>query len=213
MSDDEKERVIRFPEGILQEKPIRPDFKKYFKDRRKWLFDNTGWVEIEDQSSIWNKFNKLYDFTPSIFEKDWPGIEEPVPSATFKIDHYFPEYESKEHYDSEMDKGNWPSEAFIELGNFYKQSFQKIMNKGDKVVALDWQHTCYRFDPWSEFDHWEILPIPNGDYYIFLTPDLRCGFFGHPWERTVCVMGESFVKQLPDAPAKFTKFPIRVNGR
>ncbi|WP_433539254.1 DUF2716 domain-containing protein [Micromonospora sp. CA-249363] len=46
----------------------------------------------------------------------------------------------------------------------------------------------------------------------FLTPDLNCGTFGHPWEKSLCVFGERLVEPLAhtlDAwlPRK------RVNGR
>ena len=31
--------------------------------------------------------------------------------------------------------------------------------------------------------------LPNGDYYLYLAPDLSFGTFGHPWEQTICVFG------------------------
>jgi len=175
---------------------------------------DAGWVEITaDTDQIMKKFCELYDFTPSTNPKDWPGIKEPVPSVTFTIDHYFPVYDSKVHYESEVEKGRYPTTAILALGEFYKSCFRNVLRKGDQVIVLDWFHPWYMFDPWSEFDHWEILPVPDGDYYIFLTPDLKGGFFGHPWEGTICVIGEHFVSQLGNAPEDLLRFPVRRDGK
>jgi len=179
-----------------------PSFETYFKERKQWLLENTGWDEIDEQKSIWGQFDALYKFRTSTEPDEWPGIKEPIPSVTFDISHYFDDY----------DYEKWPTKSVLNLGNYYKSCFRNILDEGVKVTALDWQHPCYRFDPYRDFSHWEIEPIPNGDYYIFLTPDLRGGFFGHPWEETVCVMGKGFVDQLSDAPEMFTRHPVRKDG-
>ncbi len=184
-----------------------PDFSNRFKELReasKQPAIDAGWIEIVATSGVWDEFYEVYNFRPSIYPEDWPGITEPVPSVTFKIDHFFPVHERK--------ADGYLSKEVAALGEFYKNCFRNVLKKNEKVVTLDWQHPCYRFDPWSEFDVWPILPIPDGDYYIFLTPDLKGGFFGHPWEGTICVMGEKFVSQLGNAPKDFLKIPIRRDG-
>jgi hypothetical protein len=42
----------------------------------------------------------------------------------------------------------------------------------------------------------EITPVPDGDYYAFLTEDLAMGIFGHPWEGSICVFGRPLVERL-----------------
>ena len=63
-----------------------------------------------------------------------------------------------------------------------------------ELVVLDWQHPAYRFRPahqaltWRA--EWRVPVYPDGDYYAFLTQDFTEGTFGHPWEKTLCVIGE-----------------------
>jgi hypothetical protein len=41
------------------------------------------------------------------------------------------------------------------------------------------------------------VPIyPDGDYYAFMTEDLLEGTFGHPWEQTLCIMGDRLINSL-----------------
>ncbi|GAB3774366.1 hypothetical protein GCM10027600_36810 [Nocardioides ginsengisegetis] len=41
------------------------------------------------------------------------------------------------------------------------------------------------------------MPVyPDGDYYAFLTSDFTEGTFGHPWEKTLCVIGEGLGASL-----------------
>lgn len=64
---------------------------------------------------------------------------------------------------------------------------------GEELYWLDWHHAGYRFDP-ARVDgagpRWPGFVFPDGDYHIHLTPDLRLGTFGHPWEETICVFGD-----------------------
>jgi len=76
-----------------------------------------------------------------------------------------------------------------ELSVFYSECFANVIPKGQSMTAL-----------------------PNGDYYIFLTEDLSGGFFGHPWEQTICVMGETFVEQLNNAPSDVFSNLVRIDG-
>jgi len=58
------------------------------------------------------------------------------------------------------------------------------------MYSLDWQHTCYRFDPHIAEGFSSISWYPDGDYYIFLSSDLS---FGHPWQQSLCVFGSSLL--------------------
>jgi hypothetical protein len=42
----------------------------------------------------------------------------------------------------------------------------------------------------------EVTPVPDGDYYAFLTEDLTMGTFGHPWEGSLCVFGGPLIERL-----------------
>jgi hypothetical protein len=36
--------------------------------------------------------------------------------------------------------------------------------------------------------------VPDGDYYIFLTKDFQNVWFGHPWEKTITLIGDKLIK-------------------
>ena len=36
-------------------------------------------------------------------------------------------------------------------------------------------------------------PIPDGEYYIFLSRDMRWGILTHPWEETICILGKDLI--------------------
>jgi len=161
-----------------------------------------GWSELESDEFVWEKFYEIYKFRPSVRPEDWPGIIEPKPSRTFSVQHiYGPDF----------------GRITKELSTFYLECFKNVIPKGQLIHVLDWQHPCFNFDPHAGFDFktmedWPIPPLPNGDYYIFLTESLSDGFFGHPWEQTICVMGEAFVDQLENASRDVFSNLVRING-
>lgn len=56
-----------------------------------------------------------------------------------------------------------------------------IIKLGELIYALDWCHQSYKFDlRLINNGEWAIPAFSDGDYYIFLTQDLKNGFFGHP---------------------------------
>lgn len=161
-----------------------------------------GWSELEDYEPVWNKFQEIYKFRPSTLAQEWPGITEPTPSRTFNINHiYGPDFHRLTR----------------DLCEYYSACFTNVVPKGQSINVLDWQYPCFTFDPHAGFEFesmedWPIPPLPNGDYYIFLTEDMSGGFFGHPWEKTICVMGEAFVNQLESAPPDVFSKLTRIDG-
>jgi hypothetical protein len=81
-------------------------------------------------------------------------------------------------------------------------------------VVLDWQHQTYRFRPAAQALTWRgqwALPVyPDGDYFAFMTPDMTEGTFGHPWEQTLCVIGQRLVGTLGASLA--TRLPVKRAG-
>jgi Protein of unknown function (DUF2716) len=69
-----------------------------------------------------------------------------------------------------------------------------------ELVVLDWQHPAYRFRPANQAlawrADWRVPVYPDGDYFAFLTQDFAEGTFGHPWEQTLCVIGERLCASL-----------------
>ncbi|TQF74118.1 DUF2716 domain-containing protein [Rhodococcus spelaei] len=162
------------------------------------------WTPIDraDKVQLWSDFNKRYKFQPGLEPEDFPGIAEPVPSITFKL----AKNPTKSAYRDNFNRINM--EAL--------QSFQSIVPAGREMIALDWQHPCFRFMPSAvessnEID-WKIPVYPNGDYYIFVTESLNEGTFGHPWEHSICVFGSQLVDELGSRLGKWLT-PIRIDGK
>ena len=89
--------------------------------------------------------------------------------------------------------------------------------QGRRIIALDWQHFCWWLDvhlPDALEDFGRHSPLlPNGDYSIFLSNELESGIFGHPWERSLCIFGESFLTEVRRRPPPFVERILRENGR
>lgn len=162
----------------------------------------TAWVELNEaeHNAIWDRFEDVFDFRPSVSAKSWPGIKEPVPSRTYSI--------------TDM----WDREHEEKVAARFIAAFRGCLTKTERLYVLDWQHPCYSLDPRqlptsTEPGLWPIPIIPNGDYSIFLAPDFRFGTFGHPWEETLCIFGRSLLDALArDIPTILTR-PVRVDGK
>ena len=137
----------------------------------------------KDCEVMWKKVKQVMGFRPSTQSSEWPGILEPRGSVTFKL--------------------AGPSVSVVDdLNARALSAFRSLCPEGRRIAALDWEHSCYWFDPHREVETWEIDLYPNGDYYMFLASDLAWGTFGHPWEGTLCVWGEKLMSSLryQDAP-------------
>jgi hypothetical protein len=150
----------------------------------------SAWTELtkSEYDDVWDRFYADFQFRPSILPADWPGIREPEPSETYRIGHIY---------------GNPEAERLI--GNLDRSAlaaYRSCVGNDESIYALDWQHPCYWFKPHQqkEADPWKVPSLPNGDYYIFLAVDFRFGWFGHPWEQTICVFGQQLLTAIHERP-------------
>jgi hypothetical protein len=46
-----------------------------------------AWIELSESgwAAVWNRFESQFAFRPSVKENDWPAIQEPIPSITYRI--------------------------------------------------------------------------------------------------------------------------------
>ncbi|GAA4441430.1 DUF2716 domain-containing protein [Bremerella cremea] len=149
-----------------------------------------AWSEFTDDeyAEIWDRFYAEFKFKPDYFERFQPAIDEPRPSVTFDL------------------SGDLSEELLSEIDELLLESFRTLTPKGQRMIWLDWQHTCYRFDPdatdGSRPFHW----YPDGDYYVFLADDFSFGTFGHPWQASLCVFGSSLLNRVE--PVLRGKLPV-----
>jgi hypothetical protein len=154
-------------------------------------FDTTpqpAWTQLTDAEydDLWSRFEGLYGFRASTAADRWPAIHEPAPSITFDL--------------SVIDDGPRRGAAYDAINAEALRCFVWALDDVEELVVLDWQHPAYSFRPTLQAATWDAqwrVPVyPDGDYYAFLTPDLREGTFGHPWEQTLCVIGDRLGKSL-----------------
>ena len=163
-----------------------------------------AWEQLPDDGyeAAWSGFEARYGFRAGTSADAWPAIREPQPSVTFDL--------------SGMQDGPQRGSAYDAINAEALRCFVWALNDVDEWLVLDWQHPTYRFRPavqavtWQS--EWKVPVYPDGDYFAFLTPDYAEGTFGHPWEQTLCVIGERLCGSLGRSLA--TWLPVlRRNGQ
>jgi hypothetical protein len=140
-----------------------------------------AWTELgrDEYDKYWSTFNSRFEFRAGVSPDAWPAIREPVPSLTFDL--------------SVIADGPRRGAAYDAINAEALRAFVWALPDAELVV-LDWNHPAYRFRPADQASAWRPgwrVPVyPDGDYYAFFTQDFTEGTFGHPWERTLCVIGE-----------------------
>jgi len=167
-----------------------------------------AWLELAEKEydPVWDRFDDQFSFRPSVDPKDWPSISEPALSVTYSIAAAY---------------GRDPiSFLSIERDLNLKalRAFRALVGVSERLYALDWHHTCYWFFPHQEFrgeisESWLVPTLPNGDYYIFLSEDFSFCWFGHPWEKTICICGGRLMAELEHSPPKLFEKAIRRDGQ
>jgi hypothetical protein len=152
-----------------------------------------------EERTIWDRWLAEFAFRPSMHV--FPGIREPVPSATWSLDML----------------NNDP--GYLKLDRFsatVEQALTTCTPDGESVLVLDWQHRCFRVRPdlmaGGERSGWPLSPCPDGDYYIFLAEDFSFGSFGHPWEHTICLFGAGLLAVADHAVSGVLGRPVRRGG-
>lgn len=140
-----------------------------------------AWTELRqvEYDHYWATFDSRFGFRAGVSPDAWPAIKEPVPSVTFDL--------------GVIADGPQRGAAYDAINAEALRAFVWALPHAELIV-LDWQHPAYRFRPDDQALTWQAdwrVPVyPDGDYYAFLTSDFTEGTFGHPWEQTLCVIGE-----------------------
>lgn len=139
---------------------------------------NSAWITLsrKEYNKVWDSFDEKFDFKPSVYSENFPGILEPTPSITYEISRDFGD-----------------DEEIADLNDKVLSALRSQVSREERIYALEWNSSSYWFYPHKDFQEWLIPVLPDGDYYIFLAEDFRFGIFGHPWEWTSCVWGEGLI--------------------
>jgi hypothetical protein len=156
-----------------------------------------AWEQV-DYETVWTEFEGLYGFRAGTDPARWPAISEPPGSVTFDL--------------SPCVDGSAAAEwARHTVNHAVIWALAGLVGKAPLVV-LDWQHPTYRFWP-DRLGFGEppfgpgVTPFPDGDYYAFFDETLQTGSFGHPWERSLCIIGPELVDSL--GPLLSALLPIK----
>ncbi|WP_327257308.1 DUF2716 domain-containing protein [Streptomyces sp. NBC_01244] len=158
-------------------------------------------ISEAEYRDVWERFDTEFAFRPGMNPATWPAIKEPLDSVTWSV--------------ASLDDD--PAyERLDRLVEVVRQSLTACVPPHGTLLALDWQHTSFRFSPHrvpgSGQGRWPLSPYPDGDYYIYLSEDFRTGSFSHPWEGSLCLFGQGL---LDVASAKIDDIlgsPIRRSG-
>jgi len=162
-----------------------PNAVEVFKRRHS----QAAWTQLTNRECdlLWRDFETRYTFRAGTTSTSWPAIREPMESVTFDLAPLF---------DNEGPTFAAGADA---INAEALRAFVSVFHDED-LFALDWQHPAYRFRPdrWalSSDPEWNIPVFPNGDYYAFFNDDFTSGTFGHPWEQSLCVIGEPLIESL-----------------
>jgi Protein of unknown function (DUF2716) len=143
-------------------------------------------VDLDKYETYWTPFDAKFRFRPGVDPSSWPAIREPSPSVTIDLTPVF-----------ENEGAVFASGAEV-VNSLSLYAFTTLTATDEELVVLDWQRPCYLFAPHRQTPggYWPVNVFPNGDYYAFLNQDLTMGTFGHPWEQTLCVFGDSLIELL-----------------
>ncbi len=113
------------------------------------------------------------------------------------------------------------------LDDTIRKIFIKITNEGDKIYALDWQHSSFLYDPrniseqefcckvldarYTDGQYTAYFPAfcPDGDYYFFIEEKHRFGYLGHPWREEIWIFGCDLMKEIEQIYQKFGWIKIK----
>ena len=143
-----------------------------------------AWVALESevQDLAWDRFTERFQFAPNYFDRVTPAIHEPEDSIVLDLSGVF----------APMPDGR---KSFLvadvdSLDGQFLAAFRSLIPANGFMYVLDWQHAGYQFRPHIDLpeDRWPLSVFPNGDYYLFLAPDLSFGTFWPPLAGvSVCV--------------------------
>ncbi len=136
----------------------------------------------KESSLAWDYIHTTMKFRP---RETGQLIELPPPFKCYNISQYYNTGFSEDYYD-DLHKKAVPV-------------FRLITNRDERILALNWQHDCYSFDPRLEFEkdefgEWLISVFPNGDYVFFLTQNFRNGIFGDGINLSLSLFGKELTE-------------------
>ena len=171
------------------------------------------WELIEDKieiKEIWDKIYSLFCFSPDYYNKSQPSFTFPQHIKYVKTHDISGMCQVLNPHDVD---GNYRTTVQIDT---LKTIFAECMDEDDFIYALDWHHSCFKYDPrvkepYEYYMMYETLEdtrayfpffYPDGDYYLFVSKDFNWGYFTHPWQKKAWVFGKRMVQLMRENSQK-----------
>ncbi|MBR0484558.1 MAG: DUF2716 domain-containing protein [Oscillospiraceae bacterium] len=165
------------------------------------LIDNTP-----EYTNIWNQVYEKLKFSPSCIYRGH-SMNVPLP---FQIPEIYAVYGIDSMTDSQIDL----------LSLKMPEILISVTESGQKIYALDWQHSAFLFDPrkseemksfrkederYADGGYSVYFPafLPDGDYYFFIGQNFQFGYLGHPWRQEVWIFGEKLLTEIEKVYPEF----------
>jgi Protein of unknown function (DUF2716) len=106
-----------------------------------------AWTELSqaEYDDVWTHLDEYSRFVRARIPRIGRASGSPPPSRTYHVDP--------------LDEDDLCDSAL--------RAFETCVPRGDRMYALDWQHSSYWFDPHvPSGEEWFVPVLPNGDYYI-----------------------------------------------
>ena len=151
------------------------------REQKVWAWERAGWREMShgQMEEAWHGYAERFGYPAG------GPFRTPTPSATWDIAHVY-------------SRGNeFRERVEADLTRKALAALTECTRPGEEVLALDWNHSCYFFDPHAAFDAgpdaWPVPVLPDGCHTTFLARDHRFGIVGNCVDMTVCVFGPALM--------------------
>ncbi len=142
-------------------------------------FESIGWREMSSGQAddAWDNYKERLGYP------NGDAFHTPEPASTWDISFVY------------LRDATYLTDLESDLAQKALAALQDCVGPGEELLALDWNHRCYFFNPHhrlanASLSSWAVPILPNGDHYIFVTKDFRLGIVGNCVDQTICVFGK-----------------------
>lgn len=170
-------------------------------------------LEQEQENKLWEIIHR--DYWPRA-EEDFRYKELKQASCTIFLKDHFKKYYDPKRKSFEQDDPEYDNFIY-QIDEYFFGLFKQITDQ--PIYAMNWNHSCYEIDVqkldlqlykkilieensflYEKGANYYLLSIvPDGDYHMFFTKDMKQGVLGHPWEQTLCLFGEDLIKTFKNS--------------
>ena len=152
-----------------------------------------------EYDKIWDWVHKTLHFQPNGLDKGHdfpygPPFQIPFPHTVYGIE-------------------NMTEPQLDIMDDLIRTVFLNVTQPGQRLYALDWQHSGFLFDPRAD-DAYQSVRLgdspyfsgglyayfppfyPDGDYYFFIDEHLQFGYLSHPWREEVWIFGDVLIAEF-----------------